>query len=79
MLDAQEGRTCVPVPGMQVCADDQSVGAPVALPARGGAIVMSAQDWGTLKTELETACREMGKSCTYATKQAITALARRMR
>jgi hypothetical protein len=40
-------------------------------PARGGAICMSSQDWGTMKTELETACRELGSKCSYATAQAI--------
>lgn len=78
-IDAQPDRTCVPVPGMKVCADDQTTGTAVDLPARGGAIITSAEDWGTLKTELETACREMGKGCSYAVKQSISALARRAR
>lgn len=36
---------------------------------RGGAICMSARDWGTMKTELEEACRQIGAGCTYQVKQ----------
>jgi hypothetical protein len=78
-LDAQPDRSCVQVPGMPVCADDQSTGVAVKLPARGAAIVMSAADWGTMKTELEVACRELGKGCSYAVQKAVanmTAVAR---
>jgi hypothetical protein len=64
-LEAQPERTCVPVPGMSVCADDQSMGIAVKLSARGAALAMSADDWGTMKTELEVACRMLGKRCTY--------------
>ena len=38
---------------------------------KGAAICMSATDWGTLKTELETACRELGGRCSYAIKALI--------
>jgi hypothetical protein len=68
-LSAQPERTCVPVIGMNVCADDQSQGVPVKLPARAAAIVMSSDDWGTKKTELEVACRELGSRCSYETLQ----------
>lgn len=75
-MDAEPARTCVPVPNFQVCADDQTTGTPVALPARGAAIMMSAADWGAMKTALEVACRELGNSCSYAIKKQISALAR---
>lgn len=35
----------------------------------GGAICMSASDWGTMKTELEQACRELKGACAYARKK----------
>lgn len=41
------------------------------IPARGGAICMSAEDWGTMKTELEVACRELGSRCSMETKKAL--------
>ena len=41
------------------------------IPARGGAICMSASDWGTLKTELEQACRELKGACSYKQAAAI--------
>jgi hypothetical protein len=72
MLDfvsPQQARTCVPVTGMPVCADDQTTGTPVNLPARGAAIIMSDQDWGTMKTELQVACRELKSLCSYQTQQ----------
>lgn len=69
-LEAQPARTCVPVPGLPVCADKQE-GAQAALPARGAAIVMSSDDWGAMKTELETACRQLGKQCSYAVRRAL--------
>lgn len=70
-LSAQPDRTCVPVPGMNVCADDQTAGTPIKLPARGAAIAQSSADWDEEHTELETACREMGKGCSYAAQQAL--------
>lgn len=36
------------------------------LPAHAAAIVMSADDWNEMKTELEQACRELGSHCNYA-------------
>ena len=66
-IDAQPARTCVPVPGLPVCADDQTKGVPVALPARGGAIMMSSKDWTQLKTELQAACRMLKSACSYQT------------
>jgi len=35
------------------------------LPARGGAMCQSADDWGKQKTALEQACKELGDRCTY--------------
>ena len=32
---------------------------------RGGAILMSAEDWNKMKTALEQACREIGNGCKY--------------
>jgi hypothetical protein len=76
-LDAQPySRTCVPVPGFQVCADDQSHGALVTLPPRGAAVAMSSNDWGIMKTELETACRELGSRCSFKVQTAIKKMAR---
>lgn len=72
-LDAAPARTCTPVPGMTVCADDQS-GAKTELPARGAAIVMSAEDWGAMKTALETACRELGSHCSNPIKAQLARL-----
>ncbi len=66
-LEAQEARSCVPMSGMAVCSDDQ-VGTPVALPKRGAALALSSEDFGNLKMELETACRELGPSCSYNVK-----------
>jgi hypothetical protein len=64
LLEPQEARTCVPVPGMSVCASRQ-VGTPVALPKRGAALIISADDFAKIKTALEQACRELGNSCSY--------------
>ena len=72
-LEAQAARSCVPVPGLpEVCLDDQSSGVPVKLPARGGAICMSATDWATEIQELEQACRELGNHCKPATAAALS-------
>ena len=70
MLHAQPKRTCVPVPGFNICADNQT-GNAVELPERGAAIVMSSDDWGVMATELETACRLLKKVCSYQTMRAI--------
>lgn len=70
-LEAQPERKCVPIPGTTICADDQSHGAVEDIPARGAAICMSSQDWNTMKTELEAACRQLGAQCSYAVKSAI--------
>lgn len=70
-LEPQAARTCAVVPGMQVCADNQSAGPSVSLPARAGAISMSALDWDTETTELETACRELGDRCSESTQQTL--------
>lgn len=73
MLEAQPERECVPVPGLSVCADNQN-GTPQKIPARGAAIIMSAEDWGAMKTELEEACRKLGKRCSYEVRQMILRL-----
>lgn len=65
MLQPQPERTCVPVPGFNICADDQSHGVPAKLAARSGAILMEARAWNEIKTALEQACRELGKRCSY--------------
>ncbi len=59
-------RTCVPVPGFQVCSDNQTTGTPITLPARAAAIAMSAIDWGAFANELDIACRDLGSKCTFA-------------
>lgn len=38
------------------------------LPARGGAICQTAEDYGKIKTVLEQACRELGSKCSYELK-----------
>lgn len=75
-LTPQKARHCVPVPGMTVCSEDQSKGAPVDLPARGAAIVISSADAYTMLTEVAVMCRMLGKRCSYATKQVINNLLR---
>ena len=34
-------------------------------PARGAALIMSADDWNKMKTTLEQACEKLGNQCTY--------------
>jgi hypothetical protein len=38
---------------------------------KGAAICQSAEDWNKMKTALETACRMLGKRCSYEMKKAI--------
>jgi len=71
-IEPQAERTCVPVPGFPVCADDQTQGTPVTLPARSGAIMQSTDDWGKNKTALEQLCRQAGSSCSYEAVQSAT-------
>lgn len=40
-------------------------------PGHGGAICMSSADWGTMKDELERACRELKGECSYEAKAQI--------
>lgn len=40
-------------------------------PARGAAMCQSADDWNKQKTALESACKILGKSCTYEIKMAL--------
>lgn len=42
-----------------------------ASPPRGPAVCMPSEDWNAMKTELETACRELGSRCSLATQQAL--------
>lgn len=58
LLEAQEARECVPVPGMNLC-DPEGQGEPVLLPARGGALMIPAEDFAKLKTFIEQTCRRM--------------------
>lgn len=71
LLEAQSERTCVPVPGFPVCADDQSIGVAVKLPARGASVIISSKDFEVFITELQTACRELGSKCSYETRQVL--------
>lgn len=64
-IEAQPERTCVPVPGFPVCADDQSQGVPVKMPARGAAFILSASDFGQIALELQEGCRMLGKRCSF--------------
>lgn len=76
-LDAQVDRSCVPVPGLPVCADTQ-IGNPITLSARGAAIALSSADFQILITEIETMCRQAGSSCTYQTQAIIAAMKRHL-
>jgi hypothetical protein len=49
------------------------------LPARGGAICQSAEDWNSLKTSLDQACRLLGESCTYEMKKVFSAAVARLK
>lgn len=64
-IEPQSERECVPVPGFSVCADDQSHGEKVKLPARAGAVMRSAEDEMKLHTAVEQACRDLGNHCKY--------------
>lgn len=69
-INAAPSRTCQAVPDMNICmsVDDPAwtPGGPLSdLPARGGAIIISAANFGAMKTAMELACRELGKRCTY--------------
>lgn len=66
MINAQAARNCAPVPGFNICADNQT-GTAASLPARGAAIVISSDDFGNILTELETMCRMLGAQCSYQT------------
>jgi hypothetical protein len=44
------------------------------LPARGGAICQSSDDFTKIKTSLEKACRELGSRCSYEVQHAIESL-----
>lgn len=44
----------------------------------GGALCQSASDWNALKTALEVACKELGKSCTKAAQAQLTQVSSRI-
>ncbi len=68
LLDTQTApRNCVPKYDLPVCADDQTSGVPVTLPARGPAVIMPADDWNAMATALATMCRQLGSGCSYQT------------
>lgn len=78
-LEAQEARTCAVVPNTTVCMsqDDPawlSTLPTTALAARAGAISLSTDDFGTMKTELETLCRAQGKNCTFEAQMLIKSM-----
>lgn len=70
-LEPQPERSCVPVPGFAVCADDQRTGVKVSLPARAGAVMEPDDDFTDLKTALEQACTELKDRCTTEIKTAL--------
>lgn len=41
------------------------------LPARGGAVILSADDFNAERTALEQACRELGSRCSLQVKNAL--------
>lgn len=63
-LEPQHERECVPVPGFNVCADNQDQGLKVKLPARAGAVMESDADFTAQKNAFEKACVELGNRCT---------------
>lgn len=63
-LEPQPERECVPVPGFNVCADDQTKGVKVKLAARAGAITESDDDFTAQKNAFEQACVELKNRCT---------------
>ena len=74
MLEPQVERTCVPVSGFSICADNQTVGVPTLLPARAGAIIRSAEDEAKIKLALEKACRYLGNKCTKEIRNTIASM-----
>ena len=78
-IEPQNERTCVPVgiwvvdpngnktwrQDFPVCAENQKVGTPVTMPARAGAVMLSADDYSKTKTAIEQACRQLGAKCDY--------------
>jgi len=48
------------------------------LPAKGAAICLPSADYATVATELELACRLLGKQCTYETQKLIAGIKARM-
>lgn len=69
MLNAQPAdRQCCPVPGFPfVCADVQTDCTPITVAARGAAVIMVPNDWGSMKTNEEVLCRDAGSGCTLGT------------
>lgn len=68
MLEAQEERECVPVPGMNLC-DPLGEGTVVVLPARAGGLIFAAEDYQAIKTFIEQTCRKM--KCSAEVQQAV--------
>lgn len=71
-LSPQKERECVPhgcMPG--VCAQDQTSGGLVRLPARAGAVSQNDDDFTANKIAMEKACREGGRKCNYATPKSL--------
>lgn len=73
LLDAQPvDRMCVPVPGLSVCQENPPLGATSALvPKRGASAIIQIDQYMSVKTALETACRLLRKHCTYEIQAAI--------
>lgn len=71
--DLSSGGICshLLTPATSDLTEDQFLTFLEASPTKAAAICMSAQDFGTLKTELELACRELGSSCSYQTQAVI--------
>lgn len=64
-IEPQLERTCVPVTGFSVCADDQTHGVAIKMPARAGAIMRSLEDEAKLAVAIKQACRELGSKCDF--------------
>jgi hypothetical protein len=67
LLEAQPARTCVPAGdgSLSVCATDQSMGTPVDMQARAGAVIIESTQYAANMIALESMCRDLQKYCTY--------------
>lgn len=51
---------------------------PAVEPPRAGAVCMTANDFGRMKTALEKACRRLGRKCSYEVRAALAQMGARL-